>query len=99
MEPKNAGEEAGLEIKIDRILDVELGITVSFGQARMLLKDVMQLGAGSIIELDRQADDPVDLWVNNKRVARGEVVIVGGNYGVRITAVEPVAERIHSLAD
>ena len=86
-----------MDNNIDRILDVELGLTVRFGHTRMLLRDVVQLGAGSIVELDRRADDPVELWVNNKRVACGEVVIVGGNYGVRISQVEPVAERLHSL--
>ena len=78
-------------------MDIDLGLTVSFGRTKMLLKDVMQLGTGSIIELDRTADDPVDVWVNNKKVARGEVVIVGGNYGVRITEVEDVKERINTL--
>lgn len=90
-------EDTETDKNIERILDVELAITVSFGQARMLLKDVMQLRAGSIVELDRLADDPVELWVNNKRVAQGEVVIVEGNYGIRISEVEPVADRIHSL--
>jgi flagellar motor switch protein FliN/FliY len=83
---------------IDLIMDIELGITVSFGNARMLLKDVMQLGTGSIVELDRMADEQVDLWVNNKRVARGEIVLVGGNYGVRICEVDALVERINTLA-
>jgi flagellar motor switch protein FliN len=83
---------------IDLIMDIELGITVSFGNARMLLKDVMQLGTGSIVELDRMADERVDLWVNNKRVARGEIVLVGGNYGVRISEVDGLVERINTLA-
>lgn len=91
------GQQPGYAKNIDRIMDIDLGLTVSFGRTRMLLKEVMQLGTGSIIELDRTADDPVDVWVNNKKVARGEVVIVGGNYGVRITEVEDVKERINTL--
>lgn len=87
----------GYAKNIDRIMDVDLNITISFGRTRMLLKEIMQLGTGSIIELDRTAEDPVDVWVNNKRVARGEVVIVGGNYGVRITEIEDVVERINTL--
>jgi flagellar motor switch protein FliN len=83
---------------IDLIMDIELDITVSFGNARMLLKDVMQLGTGSLVELDRAADERVDLWVNNKRVARGEIVLVGGNYGVRISEVDALVERINTLA-
>jgi flagellar motor switch protein FliN len=89
----------GYAKNIDRIMDIDLGLTVSFGRTRMLLKEVMQLGTGSIIELDRTADDPVDVWVNNKKVAKGEVVIVGGNYGVRITEVEDVKERINTLGN
>lgn len=83
---------------IELIMDIELGLTVSFGNTRMLLKDVMQLGTGSIVELDREADERVDLWVNNKRVARGEIVLVGGNYGVRISEIDALVERINTLA-
>jgi len=98
-EPPASATKPGYSKNIDRIMDIDLPLTVSFGRTRMLLKDVMKLGTGSIIELDRAADDPVDLWVNDKRVARGEVVIVGGNYGVRITEVEELSERINTLRD
>ncbi len=96
---RSAAARGGYSKNIERIMDIDLPLTVSFGRTRMLLKDVMKLGTGSIIELDRTADDPVDLWVNDKKVARGEVVIVGGNYGVRITEIENVAERINTLRD
>jgi flagellar motor switch protein FliN len=98
-DPFAAAPKPNYSKNIDRIMDIDLPLTVSFGRTRMLLKDVMKLGTGSIIELDRTADDPVDLWVNDKKVARGEVVIIGGNYGVRITEVENVAERINTLRD
>lgn len=82
---------------IDLILDVELGVTVAFGDTEMPLKDVLKLGVGSIIELGKKVNDPVTIVVNRKPIARGEVVMVDGNYGVRILEVESTADRIRSL--
>ncbi len=82
---------------IDLLLDVELPIVVSFGTTQMLLKDVLKLGVGSVIELDKTVNDPVTVIVNQKPIARGEVVMVEGNYGVRILEVESTADRIRSL--
>jgi flagellar motor switch protein FliN/FliY len=82
---------------IDLLLDVELPIVVSFGEAEMPLKDVLKLGVGSVIELDKSVNDPVTVIVNQKPIARGEVVMVDGNYGVRILEVESTADRIRSL--
>ncbi len=82
---------------IDLLLDVELPIVVSFGETAMPLKDVLKLGVGSVIELDKTVNDPVTLIVNQKPIARGEVVMVEGNYGVRILEVESTADRIRSL--
>jgi flagellar motor switch protein FliN len=82
---------------IDLLLDVELPISVSFGHSEMLLKDILKLGAGSVIELDKSVNDPVSIIVNHKPIAKGEVVMVDGNYGVRILEVESTADRIRSL--
>jgi flagellar motor switch protein FliN len=82
---------------IDLLLDVELPISVLFGHSEMSLKDVLKLGAGSVIELDKSVNDPVTIIVNHKPIAKGEVVMVDGNYGVRILEVESTAERIRSL--
>ena len=82
---------------IDLLLDVELPISVSFGHSEMTLKDVLKLGAGSVIELDKSVNDPVSIIVNHKPIAKGEVVTVDGNYGVRILEVESTADRIRSL--
>jgi flagellar motor switch protein FliN len=82
---------------IDILLDVELPVSVSFGYSEMQLKDVMKLGAGSVIELDKSVNDPVTIIVNHKPIAKGEVVMVEGNYGVRILEIESKAERIRSL--
>jgi flagellar motor switch protein FliN/FliY len=82
---------------MDLLLDVELPISVSFGSSEMQLRDVLKLGAGSVIELDKSVNDPVAIIVNHKPIAKGEVVMVDGNYGVRILEVESTAERIRSL--
>lgn len=83
---------------MDLILDVELGVTVSFGETQMPLRDVVKLGVGSVIALDRGVNDPVTILVNDKPIATGEVVVVEGNYGVKVLEVESTAERIRSLA-
>jgi flagellar motor switch protein FliN len=76
------------------LLDVELPICVSFGRAALKLQDAIKLITGSLIELDRGLSDPVDLMVNNCVIARGEVVVVEGNYGVRITEIISQKERL-----
>lgn len=82
---------------MDLLLDVELPIVVSFGETEMQLKDVLKLGVGSVIELGKSVNDSVTVIVNDKPIATGEVVMVDGNYGVRIIQVESTADRIRSL--
>jgi len=82
---------------IDLLLDVELPITVRIGTTDMRLIDIMKLGLGSIIQLEKLLDDPVEVLVNDKLVARGEVVVCDSNFAVRITEVRSKAERIKSL--
>jgi flagellar motor switch protein FliN len=67
------------------LMDVELKLALRFGSRRMLLKDILDLGAGAVIELDRRVQEPVELLLDGKLVARGEVVVVDGNYGLRVT--------------
>jgi flagellar motor switch protein FliN len=83
--------------KLDVILDIDLPLLVRFGRTEMPLRTLTMLGPGSVIDLGRSPDDPVDVLVSNQVVARGEVVIVGGNYGVRITDVMSPADRIRSM--
>jgi flagellar motor switch protein FliN len=70
---------------LDVLLHVPLSVTAELGTCKMSVEEVLKLGAGSIIELDRLAGGPVDLMVNNKLIARGEVVAVDENFGVRVT--------------
>ncbi len=82
---------------IDLILDVELPITIRIGSTEKKLVEIMRLGLGSIIELEKVVDDPVDVLVNNKLVAKGEVVVLDSNFAIRIIDVESKAKRIQSL--
>jgi flagellar motor switch protein FliN len=82
---------------LDVILDIDLPLSVRFGHAELTLDALTKLGPGSLIELARMPDDPVELLVNGKLVARGEVVVVGGNYGVRVHEVVSAQERIRTL--
>ncbi len=75
---------------IDLLMDVALDVVIELGRTVMPLKDILNLGPGSVIELDKLAGDPVDILVNNKLVARGEVVVIEENFGVRITEIVDV---------
>jgi len=79
------------------LMDVELPVSIRFGETEMLLEDIVKLGVGSVIELNSGVDDPVELIVNGKPLARGEVVTIDGFYGIRITEITNVGERIRSL--
>ena len=81
----------------DLLLEVELPVSVSFGRAQVPLKDVLKLTTGSIVELNRAVSDPVEVIVNNCVIARGEVVVVEGNFGVRIQQVISRQERLRTL--
>lgn len=82
---------------IDLILDVPLEISVVLGRTQKSIKDILNLGNGSLIELDKLADEPVEILVNGKRIAYGEVVVVDENFGVRITSIVSNSERLKSL--
>ena len=83
---------------LDLLLDLEMPVSVSFGSTRLALKDVARLTSGSIVELNRNLSEPVDIVVNNCPIARGEVVVVDGNFAVRIKHVISKQERLRSLS-
>ncbi len=84
----------GAGSNISLLLDVPMTLTVELGRTRQLVKDILGLGEGSIIELDKLAGEPVDLLVNGKLIAKGEVVVIDENFGVRITDIVSPAERL-----
>jgi len=92
-----APQEPNKPNSIDLLLDVELPVSVSFGRAQLPLKDVIKLTTGSIVELNRAVTEPVDVIVNNCVIARGEVVVVEGNFGIRIKQVVSRQERLRTL--
>ena len=77
--PNDAGDS------MDSFMDLQLAASIRFGETEMLLDDAIKLGVGSVIELNSSIDEPVDLVVNGRALARGEVVVVDGYYGIRIT--------------
>jgi flagellar motor switch protein FliN len=83
---------------IDFILDIPMQVSVQLGSTRMLVRELLQLWQGSVIELDKLAGEPMEVLVNNKLVARGEVVVVNEKFGIRLTDVVSATERIQQLA-
>ncbi len=89
--------EANSENKIDMLLEVELDVTIELGRKKMSIQEVLQLGKGSVIELAKLAGEPVDIYVNQKQLAKGEVVVVDENFAIRITNLIEKSERLKSL--
>lgn len=82
---------------IGLIMDVPLQVTVELGRRRMLVRDVLELGKGSLIELEKLAGEPVDVFVNGKLIAKGEVVVIDENFGVKVTSIVTPVERLQNL--
>jgi flagellar motor switch protein FliN/FliY len=83
--------------KLDMILDIPLNLSVELGKTKMLINDLLQLGQGSVIELTKMVGEPLEVLVNKKLIAKGEVVVVNEKFGVRLTEVLGPKERIESL--
>ncbi len=93
------GQDAGGKPQnIQLLLDVRLPVTVELGRSRLPVREILEFGPGSIVELDRAASEPVDLLVNGVLVAHGEVVVIEDHFGVRLTSLISPEERIRSLA-
>ena len=85
------------EANLGMVLDVELNVLLRFGQQKLSLREVLDLTTGSVIELDRRVDDPVELLLDGRVIARGEAAIVDGNYGMRVTEiVQPASSCLRS---
>ena len=82
---------------LDLILDLNLEVSVQLGSTRMLIRDLLQLGHGSVIELSKLAGEPMDVLANDKLIARGEVVVVNEKFGIRLTDIISPADRIKQL--
>lgn len=84
---------------LEFILDVSLQVTVEVGRTRMTIQDLLQLGQGSVVELDKLAGEPLDIYINGKAVARGEAVIVNDKFGVRLTDIVSPEDRVEGLEE
>jgi flagellar motor switch protein FliN/FliY len=84
--------------KLEVLMGVHLDVALRFGEQQITLREILELSPGTVVELDRQANEPADLLVGGKVIARGEVVIVDGNYGIRVTELVGLRQRLDSLA-
>ncbi len=81
------------------LYDVPLQVSVEVGRAKILLKDLLKMGEGYVIELDKMSGEPLDLYVNSRLIAKGEAVMVGDRFGIRLTDVVSTSDRIENLGD
>ena len=99
-EPGRAAGDNGADALVrdlEFLYEVPLQVSVEVGRARILLKDLLQMGEGSVVELDKMAGEPLDLYVNSRLIARGEAVRVGDKFGIRLTEVVSQSDRLEKL--
>lgn len=82
---------------IDLLLDIPLQVSVEVGRSKILVRDLLQMQEGTLIELDKLAGEPLDLYVNDRLIARGEAVVVNDKFGLRLTDVVSPSERLENL--
>jgi flagellar motor switch protein FliN/FliY len=95
--PVDNGGAVPAQKNLDFILDIPMQVTVQVGSTKMAIRDLLQLGQGSVVELEKLAGEAMEVLVNNKLVARGEVVVVNEKYGIRLTDVISTVERVQQL--
>jgi flagellar motor switch protein FliN/FliY len=89
--------QSSLNRDLEFLFDVPLQVSVEVGRARILLKDLLQMGEGYVVELEKLAGEPLDLYVNSRLIARGEAVKVGDKFGIKLTEVVSQSDRIENL--
>ncbi|CUS96226.1 flagellar motor switch protein FliN/FliY [Candidatus Kryptobacter tengchongensis] len=94
---QNLQGEKLINSKLELLFDVMLPVSIELGRTTMLIKDILELDRGSIIELDKLASEPVDVIVNGKKIAEGEVVVIDKHFGIRITNLVAVDERLKNV--
>ena len=96
VESRNEQEETE-KYDLGFVLDIPLELSVEFGKVKIVINDLIQLGQGSIIELNKSVGDPLEIYINGKLIARGEVVVVDDKFGIRVTDIISPIERVKSL--
>ena len=94
---QDEGQQSGRDVNLDVILDVPVTLSMEVGRTRIPIRNLLQLNQGSVVELERVAGEPLDVFVNGTLVAHGEVVVVNEKFGIRLTDVISPAERIRKL--
>ncbi|MCE5231820.1 MAG: flagellar motor switch protein FliN [Mizugakiibacter sp.] len=94
---QDTGGKDGGEVNLDVILDVPVTLAMEVGRTRISIRNLLQLNQGSVVELDRAAGEPLDVFVNGTLVAHGEVVVINEKFGIRLTDVISPAERVRKL--
>ena len=95
--PKKERTEKKDKYDIDFVLDIPLDLSVELGRVKMLVNDLLQLGPGSIIELSKLVGEPLHIYINDKMIAKGEVVVMDEKFGIRVTDITSPKERVKSL--
>jgi flagellar motor switch protein FliN len=93
----NEGSGESADVSLDMILDVPVTLAMEVGRTRISIRNLLQLNQGSVVELDRAAGEPLDVFVNGTLVAHGEVVVINEKFGIRLTDVISPAERVRKL--
>ncbi len=86
-----------LDPKLELLYDLQLPVSIELGRTNMLIRDILRLGRGSVIEFDKLVSEPVDVLINGKKVAEGEVVVIDKHFGIRITTLVDPADRLRNL--
>ncbi len=94
--PSN-GVVSPLDPKLEMLYDLNLVVSIELGRTNMLIRDIMRLGRGSVVEFDKLVSEPVDVLVNGKKMAEGEVVVIDKHFGIRITSLVDPTDRLRSL--
>ena len=91
------GTDLGSDPKLELLYDLQLPVSIELGRTNMLIKDILRLGRGSVIEFDKLVSEPVDVIINGKKVAEGEVVVIDKHFGIRITTLIDPTDRMRSM--
>jgi flagellar motor switch protein FliN/FliY len=91
---EQAARIEGIDPKLQLLLDLQLPVSIELGHTNMLIRDILRLGRGSVIEFDKLVSEPIDVLINGKKVAEGEVVVIDKHFGIRITTLIDPSERL-----
>ncbi len=88
---------SGIDPKMELLYDLQLPVSIELGRTSMLIREILRLGRGSVIEFDKLVSEPVDVLINGKKVAEGEVVVIDKHFGIRVTTLVDPTERLRSI--